>query len=159
MEIEPGGTSDKIHATGTASINGGTLQVSAAPGSYANGTQYESLKADGGVTGTYDTFQHPVMIDMQLKYYPTIVSLVIGRLNFFRDFAQSWNQIQIAEALDGMENAANGDMAIVMDELFVLNESDLRHAFDLIGAECFALLPQINLSEFSRYRSVMTQRM
>ena len=50
------GNPDRINVTGapgTAAIQGGTVQVIAAPGSYGASTTYTILNATGGRTGTY----------------------------------------------------------------------------------------------------------
>ena len=52
VEIGPNGTSDLIHATGTATILGGTVAVTT-NGLVTVGTRYTILTADTGVTGTY----------------------------------------------------------------------------------------------------------
>ena len=56
VEVNAAGQGDRINVTGapgTAIINGGTVQVVARPGSYANSTTYTILNATGGRTGTY----------------------------------------------------------------------------------------------------------
>jgi fibronectin-binding autotransporter adhesin len=159
VEIEPGGTSDKIHAAGTATINGGTVRVTAASGNYTTGTTYDILEADGGVTGTYDTLEKTAMLNMQFNYLANIVQLEILRLNNYADFAQTENQKHVAQNLDSMTGTASGDMQDVMAELDLLSETDLRNAFDLLGPEFYAMLPQVNLSELRSYQRTMTSHM
>ena len=47
----PQGQADRINVGGAAAIQGGTVQVLAAAGSYANSTTYTILRATGGVVG------------------------------------------------------------------------------------------------------------
>ena len=49
VEVNPEGQSDRVNVAGTATINGGTVQVLAAPGGYATSTTYTILNATGGV--------------------------------------------------------------------------------------------------------------
>jgi hypothetical protein len=53
VEANPAGQSDKTVATGTTTLSGGTVQVLAAPGSYAPTTKYTILTSNGGVSGTF----------------------------------------------------------------------------------------------------------
>ena len=53
VEVNAAGQSDRINVGGTATINGGTVQVLAQNGTYARNTTYTILNATGGVSGTY----------------------------------------------------------------------------------------------------------
>ena len=53
VEVNAAGQSDRINVGGTATINGGTVQVLAQSGTYARNTTYTILNATGGVSGTY----------------------------------------------------------------------------------------------------------
>ena len=53
VEANAQGQSDRINVGGAAAIQGGTVQVLAAAGNYANSTTYTIVRANGGVAGTY----------------------------------------------------------------------------------------------------------
>ncbi|KUL94403.1 hypothetical protein DK26_15550 [Bosea sp. WAO] len=53
LEINAAGQSDRINATGLATLSGGTVQVLAAAGNYAAGTSYTILTAAGGISGQF----------------------------------------------------------------------------------------------------------
>ncbi|MCZ8256164.1 MAG: autotransporter-associated beta strand repeat-containing protein, partial [Polaromonas sp.] len=53
VEVDAAGANDRINATGTATINGGTVDVQAGAGTYAANTQYTILNAAGGRTGNF----------------------------------------------------------------------------------------------------------
>lgn len=53
VNVNPAGATDAINATGTATINGGTVTVAAAPGTYSTSTVYTILTAAGGRTGQF----------------------------------------------------------------------------------------------------------
>ena len=52
VEANAAGQSDRINVAGAATINGGAVQLVAAPGTYANSTTYTILNATGGLGGT-----------------------------------------------------------------------------------------------------------
>jgi autotransporter-associated beta strand protein len=59
VEIAPGGNTpgthnDLVSVTGTATINGGTLDVVASAGSYTAGTLYTFLQSAAGASGAFD---------------------------------------------------------------------------------------------------------
>ena len=53
VEVDATGASDRLAATGTATLNGGTVAVLAAPGAYQPSTSYTILTAAGGITGAF----------------------------------------------------------------------------------------------------------
>lgn len=53
VNVNAAGLTDSINATGTATINGGTVTVTAAPGTYSTSTVYTILTAAGGRTGQF----------------------------------------------------------------------------------------------------------
>ncbi|MCE9532927.1 MAG: autotransporter domain-containing protein [Planctomycetes bacterium] len=53
VELNSGLQSDHIQVNGAAVINGGTVQVLAAPGNYTGGMRYNILTASRGVSGVY----------------------------------------------------------------------------------------------------------
>ena len=53
VQVNNAGQGDRINVGGAAAIQGGTVQVLAAAGSYANSTTYTIVRATGGVSGTY----------------------------------------------------------------------------------------------------------
>ena len=65
----PGVNHDQIAVTGTATLNGGTVSIEAAPGTYAPETEYTILTATGGVAGNFQD--------------ATLVSGNVGGLNLF----------------------------------------------------------------------------
>jgi subtilase-type serine protease len=51
-ELAPGGRSDQLHVTGTATL-GGTLVALPEPGTYYLGEQFNFIRADGGISGQF----------------------------------------------------------------------------------------------------------
>src|SRR5690606_7691582 len=52
-EVDAVGNNDRINVTGTATLNGGTVDVQAGAGTYAANTTYTLLNAAGGRTGNF----------------------------------------------------------------------------------------------------------
>ena len=55
VQITAAGQTDRINATGTAALGGGTVAVNAGAGTYNPATTYTILSAAGGVTGRFAT--------------------------------------------------------------------------------------------------------
>lgn len=70
VEVNAAGQSDRINASGTATINGGTVQVLTGAESYVPGTTYTILTAAGGRTGAFSgsVISNLVFLDPSLGY-------------------------------------------------------------------------------------------
>jgi len=136
VEIEPAGSSDLLHATGTATLTGGTVSVIKATGTYTAGTRYTILTADAGVSGTFSGFtQNLPFIDLALAYDPTNVFLDVARNTVaFCDVAATRNQCAAgrgAESL-GAGNALYDAIASLPDT------ASARQAFNALSGEVHA---------------------
>jgi outer membrane autotransporter protein len=84
VEVNAAGQSDKIAASGTATLNGGTAAVLTAPGAFTLGGQYAILTAVGGINGTFagasSATATPFLV-FGLTYDPNNVYLGISRSN------------------------------------------------------------------------------
>ncbi|HEX2889926.1 autotransporter outer membrane beta-barrel domain-containing protein [Vineibacter terrae] len=136
VEIEPAGTGDLLHATGTATLTGGTISVVKAGGSYAIGSRYTIVTADAGVTGAFDGFtQNLPFINLALAYDASNVYLDVTRNAVaFCDVAASRNQCAAgrgAESLGG-GNALYDAIASLPDT------AAARQAFNALSGEIHA---------------------
>lgn len=92
-----GGVSDRIAATGPATLTGGTVYVSGSPSLM----QYLILTAGGGVTGTFDGVESTsAFILYSLDYEPNDVYLLVDGYNSLTTAARTPNQYAVAKALD-----------------------------------------------------------
>jgi outer membrane autotransporter protein len=125
-EINAGGASDLIHATGTATLGGGTVAVSYAPGTYLPGLHYTILTADGGRTGMFDSETDTLgtlFMDAALSYTATDVDLTITQFRDFATVAQGGNQRASAAAAQRLGSGND-----VYNHLVVLQDPAVAHA-------------------------------
>ena len=130
VEVDPAGNSDRINATGTATINGGTVDVQAGAGTYAASTQYTLLNAAGGRTGNFaGVTSNLAFLTPTLGYDANNVFLTLARNgNTFASVAITPNQIAASTALQNAGNA--GDMGTVQTALTGLSAVQARAAYD-----------------------------
>ncbi|MDC7786467.1 autotransporter domain-containing protein [Rhodoplanes sp. TEM] len=139
VEIGANGTSDLIHATGTADIQGGTVAVTTY-GIATVGTRYTILTADGGVTGTYDAVANGGAVSAfataTLDYDSTNVYLDVALTRAFTAAAATANQAAAAGAVGGLTNAS----ALYNAVAFLPSDAAAQQAFDQISGEVHASL-------------------
>jgi outer membrane autotransporter protein len=130
VEVDPAGNNDRVNATGTATINGGMVDVQAGAGTYAASTQYTILNAAGGRTGNFaGVTSNLAFLTPTLGYDANNVFLTLARNgNTFASVAITPNQIAASTAL---QNAGNsGDMGTVQTALTGLSAVQARAAYD-----------------------------
>nr|WP_255616707.1 autotransporter outer membrane beta-barrel domain-containing protein [Microvirga puerhi] len=96
------GSSDLVKASGTAIINGASVQVIAAQGDYRPRTAYTILTATGGVTGRFgDIFTNLAFLMPELTYGTNAVTLTLVRNDTtFSGIAATQSQASIGGAVD-----------------------------------------------------------
>lgn len=73
------GQNDRVNGDGTATINGASVQVLAAPCNYGTSTTYTILSATGGVSGTYSgVTSNYAFLTPSLPYAPSKVFLTLA---------------------------------------------------------------------------------
>ncbi|MFS8137312.1 MAG: autotransporter domain-containing protein, partial [Thermomonas sp.] len=130
VEVDAAGANDRINATGTATINGGTVDVQAGAGTYAANTQYTILNAAGGRTGNFaGVTSNLAFLTPTLAYDVNNVFLSLARNDVsFASVAITPNQIATSTAF---QNAGNtGDMGAVQTALTGLSAAQARAAYD-----------------------------
>jgi len=134
VEVDAAGNSDRINATGTATINGGTVDVQAAAGTYVGNARYTLLNA-AGVTGRFEgvsgNLTELAFVTPTLGYDANNVFLTLVRNNTsFSAIAITPNQIATSTALKNVEASASGDMSTVMNAVTGLSAAQARAAYD-----------------------------
>ena len=157
VEISPAPASDLINVTGTATLLGGTVDVIAAPGTYAAGQRYTILTASGGVTGTYAALTDNMpFLEFALFYDPNNVYLDITQVLAvsFASVAQTPNQ---KAAAGGAQRLGPGNA--IFNALLSLDATSARHAFDLLSGEIHASLRGVLLDDSRFVREGILQRL
>ncbi|MDQ0390285.1 autotransporter domain-containing protein [Labrys monachus] len=139
VEADPAsGDSDLIHATGTATLNGGSVLHLGLGGNYQALQTYTILEADSGVTGTFDTISsNYAFIDPILGYTPDSVTMTLARNDVsFASVAQTRNEAATGAAVDSLPPGTNA----VWNAVAVLDAAGARHAFNQLSGEVHASL-------------------
>ncbi|MBU8542619.1 MULTISPECIES: autotransporter domain-containing protein [Roseomonadaceae] len=146
-EVWGDGTHDRIAATGTATINGGTVAVVAQSGYMRHLARYEILTADGGVSGAFDAAtSNLAYLTPVLGYEADAVVLTLARNDIaFRDYATTRNQTAAADAIQAL-GLGNSVYESVLD----LTTGSVPAALDALSGELHAAMPGM-LSQQSRF--------
>ena len=133
VEVDATGQSDLVRASGTAAINGGSVQVLAGSGNYAPAATYTILTASGGRTGTFTggVTSNLAFLDPSLSYDANNVRLTMTRnATAFQNVGITPNQIA---AGGGVESLGPGNP--VHDAVLGLSAPQARYAFDQLSGE------------------------
>jgi outer membrane autotransporter protein len=135
VETNLAGASDKIVATGAASLTGSTVQAIAQAGNYASPITYTILAANGGVSGAFSGATSSLAyLTPTLSYDADDVFLTLARNpTFFRDQAQTPNQRAVAGALDQFPTTNSLFLAAS-----ALTGATTRQALDSLSGEIHA---------------------
>ena len=148
VEANSQGQSDKIVATGTATIGGGaTVQVLAAQGAYQRNTTYTILTATGGLTGTYGgVSSNLAFLTPSLSYDANNVYLLLAQTaSAFASGAQTANQYAVGTALDIASPGATGDFGTVLTALAGLSTAQGPAALDAISGQPYTGFGTVNV--------------
>ena len=157
-DIEAGGGSDRLDIGGTATLNGGTVRVSGAPGAYTSGSLYTILDA-GTVTGSFDELESDsIFLIPTLVHNPASVQVSVQALPFTA-FAETPNQQAVAGFLDATVGTASGDYLSVIDEIDGLSASEYRAALDTISGDVYGSLTGLSAQSQSLFFTTITDRL
>ncbi|MDO6514573.1 autotransporter domain-containing protein [Neptuniibacter sp. 2_MG-2023] len=132
VEVDAAGNSDKIIATGTATLTGATVNVQPEAGTYAATTDYTILTATGGLGGT--TFgsvnSNLAFLTPTLSYDANNVLLNLTRNDIsFNNIASTPNQTAVSAVLDNNTTALQS----IVNNITPLTESGAQQAFDSLS--------------------------
>lgn len=101
VEIDSTGASDRLDIRGTATLNGGTVKISAPRRLYLDGTHWNILEADGGISGRFSSLNQPhsATLDFGLSYSSNSVNMVVERTPY-QEFGTTDNGVTVGAALD-----------------------------------------------------------
>jgi outer membrane autotransporter protein len=157
-EINDHGDSDLIYATGSATINGGTVNVQAEAGNYTQGMRYTILQADGGISGAFSSITDNLpFLNARLIYSGNDIQMIL--VSTFVSAAQTPNQVSVANNLDVLQPGASGDFADVLSAIAILPDADIRSVLDQFGGEPYADLATIDIQAANQFSDIAWERM
>lgn len=148
--------SDKILASGAATINGGSVKVLAGTGNYASQTQYTILTAAGGRTGTFTdgVTSNLAFLDPSLSYDANNVYLTMTRNDTaFQNVGATPNQIAAGH---GVESLGPGNP--IHDAVLNLSVPQAQYAFDQLSGEIHASVRTVMLEDSRFIRNAVNDR-
>jgi hypothetical protein len=143
VDLAASGAGDRINATGTATLEGGTVAITTldADLAYTDGAIFRILNAEGGLTGTFAGLtESSAFLDFALGYDPTGAFLTLSQIRLFPDVALTINQRAAASALGTLVRPVGSDGLAVYNAVLGLDEDAARAAFDASSGEIYASL-------------------
>ncbi|MGP1257250.1 MAG: autotransporter outer membrane beta-barrel domain-containing protein, partial [Kiloniellales bacterium] len=133
-EIAPDGSADLLDVTGTATINGGRVEIAPQAGNYSDGQQFLILQTTAGVTGVFDTVgyaagQALALLDPSLLFQGNDVRLLLSRNS--RDFEDTIDDPDLkptGRALDALEDDPTPTGGPLIRDLLALTDAELNEA-------------------------------
>jgi len=154
VKADASGQSDKISA-GTATLNGGTVQVTASNGSYAANTNYTIVSTTGGRSGQFDSItSNLAFLTPSLSYGANDVTMTLTRNStYLQQIAVGGNQSNVAAALDQAPTDSALYQAIVG-----LSASGAQQAFTALSGESGAAAINASTQSTGQVLAVMTDQ-
>ncbi|YBV95101.1 autotransporter domain-containing protein (plasmid) [Phyllobacteriaceae bacterium JZ32] len=139
LEIANNGTSDRTIVSGTAAVDGASLNVIALDPtvSYAAGQSYTFLTA-GNVAGQFGNLLiDSAFINSQLLYTVNDVTLRLSSWGgrSFTTAALTANQQAVATGLDALDQSAGSSSLPLYNAVLFMNAENARNAFDQLSGE------------------------
>lgn len=151
VDVRGDGSSDRLTTSGTATLSGGSVRVTALDprASYQNGQEYTILSATGGLTGRFaDAVSRSAFLTPTLAYTANSALLRIalgddtgpgpnpGGPLIFQTVARTRNQHNVAMALNTLPQS--GDALALYNRLLMLSADEARSAFGSLSGEVHA---------------------
>jgi outer membrane autotransporter protein len=161
VEVNSAGQNDRLNVTGapgTAMLNGGTVQVIAAPGTYGRTTTYTILNATGNITGAFTgVTSNFAFLRPSLDYDLNNVFLTLT-LQGFSFASLTPNQRAVGTALDRSFAGATGDFADVLGTLAGLDTVQGPKALNALSGEPYADFGTVNVAATASFMNAVGQQ-
>ncbi|MBZ6079423.1 autotransporter outer membrane beta-barrel domain-containing protein, partial [Microvirga puerhi] len=168
VEINAAGQSDRLAATGTATLNGGTVMVLPDQGLFfAENSPYTILTAQGGVTGQFAGTQSAefAFVSPTLGYATNAVTLTMVRKSdptpptppaplAFHSVALSQNQYRTADAIEALRPGNR-----LYDTVLGSSVSGARQAFDALSGEAHASAVSVGYAQAQLVENALLTRL
>jgi outer membrane autotransporter protein len=161
VETDAAGSGDRTEATGTASIDGGTVAVMARNGDYADETEYTILRADEGVSGTFDdTTTNLAFLDPTLAYGANEITLTLTRNQVdYASIAQTPNQQAVADALTAAAEGGGDGADTLSASIDALDAAGARAAYDNLSGMQHTHAPGAARQQSQRFMGLIRDRL
>ena len=160
-EVEANATSsDKIEATGAATLTGGTVSLIPYQGALLRaGTTYTILSAAGGVTGAFDSISFSealLFLTPRLSYDATnVYASVVRNGTSFASVAASGNQANAAAAIESL-----GAGSTLYDAVAIQSDAaTTRQAFQSLTGEIHANVKASILEDQAAFGRILSGRL
>lgn len=142
VEVNSAGQSDLIYASNSATLNGGTVRVSALP-DYLLGYDYNIIFSPNGLTGTFaNATTNLAFITPVLSYDGQNAFVTLFQSSNFVVAASTPNQQAVAKALDTLPT--NNP---VVQSMLALTVQEAQRALDNLSGEAHASVRSVPLEE------------
>ncbi|MDS1141695.1 autotransporter domain-containing protein [Pusillimonas sp. SM2304] len=160
VEVDPQGSgADLVHVTGAATLAGGSVVHIGADGAYDPSSAYRILKADGSLSGAFDTVTSDFAFltpGLAYDYGAGTVDLLLERNQVsFPDKALTRNQLAAAAGVEslGAGNAAYNAVVTLPDDA-----ARIRAGFDALSGEIHASAKTALIEESRFVRDAVIDR-
>lgn len=150
LELAAGGGTDLLRATGTVTLEGGTVRITALDPevNYVDGRRYTFIQAAGGLTGTFAGLsENSSFLDFLLGYDATSAFVDVKVIRTFPDVARTFNQREASVALAAFDRTPGSDSLAVYNAILLLDEGSARAAFDAASGEIYAASLSASLNQ------------
>ena len=155
----PGTNNDHLNVAGPAAVLG-TLNVTAAPGTYTTGTQYVILSAGGGVTGAFTTITDNLsLFDVNAIYNINDITIELQRMLALRDVGATANQQAVGGTLDAIALTATGDLQTMINDLGAASTVDQQQALSQLSGEGYGTTQTIGIQSGIQFQNSVTDRL
>ncbi len=156
VETNAAGNADRIPPPGTATIEGGTVQVLAEAGDYKPQTNYVILTATGGGNGTFDDVtSNFAFLTPTLSYAANGVTLTLTRNDVsFAQAGKTANQIAVGTGIDGTFAIGSA----IYDALVGSSTSEIGSGLDALSGEIHGSALSVAADDATRLRRTLLER-
>jgi len=164
IDIDDGGTipgtnNDHLDVAEAANLNG-TLNVIAAPGSFANGTRYTVLTAAGGVNGTFGSVTDNLsLFDVTAIYQSNDVLIELQRMLSLEDAGVTANQRSVGAALDRIALTATGELQTLINDVGAASAADQQQALSQLSGDVYGSTQTIGLQSGMQFQNSVNERL